>query len=112
MNRRNCGTKRGWATRKLGCRKRRTGGGIPLGTAHRRPLLVEPELFGVDQRPQDVLIGCLPACDRVSRVLGELLLDVFERGFLVRGGGLAAEDPEEELVYLLRVGALVIRLRE
>jgi len=54
--------------------------------------LIEHELLRVDDRPEDVLVGGFLAG---GAAFGGHLFDVVEGGFLVLGGGLAGEGPEE-----------------
>ena len=63
-------------------------------------LLVEHELLGVDQGPEDVLVGGL----LVLAVLGQVLKGRLQ----LVGGRLVGEGPQEQLLDYLLVGPLVL----
>src|SRR5438552_1278906 len=64
--------------------------------------LNEYELLGVDERPEDVLVG---------RFLSSLvLLDMFESGFHVGIRRFAPKRPQKQLTHLFRIRPLVLRI--
>lgn len=62
------------------------------GLANRVVLLIENKLFGVDQSPEDVLVGDFLAS---GSGFGFHRADVFQRGRQIVGGGFAGERPQE-----------------